>query len=280
MKMVAAAKLNRAEEAVKKSRPYANRMGAVIANIYERIDPTEHPLLTPKEEIDNALIYVISTNRGLCGAYNLKLFRKIEEFINANEDGASEYDVTVVGEKAELHFTTQKEDIRVEDEYNDIIGNVDYEQAARLGEDAKSKFLEGDYDALYVTFNEFVSALKFNTLVKSILPISIEELREDFADESVDQDEGGSGATEYIYEPSQDELLQHILPTYINVRFLHALLEANASEQGTRMTAMDNATQNAEEMIDDLTLKFNRARQAQITREICEITSGAEALES
>lgn len=278
MKMVATAKLRKAEEAVKAARPYARQMRSVIANIYRRIDPSDHPLLSSREKNERSLIYVISTNRGLCGSFNLKLFRLIKNFIKRGDHGGDEVELVLIGRKSKEHFAHET-DLPINKEFHDIIGNVDYEQAERLGAHARDAFLSGRFDSLYLAHNSFVTALEFNTHIKSLLPISIEQLKSDLEEagfEPADEDEQGS---DYLYEPSQDELLKHILPTSINVQFLEGLLESNAAEQGTRMTAMDNATENADDLIDELTLTFNRARQAQITRELCDIVTGAEALE-
>jgi len=282
MKMVATAKLRRAEERVDASRPYANQLRRVIARLVDRVDEHTHPLLEQRELPDNILVFVVSTNRGLCGSFNANLFREVREFRESAEVANRNIDVAIMGDKARVHYNRQETE--VVREYDDVIGNVSYEVARDVAQDGIDWFLEEEYDAVYIAYNEFISAIQYEQRIEPMLPLSVETLLTEFGTgekEPRELEEGDSKAvSEYIYEPDEQALLAYVLPRYLEVQMLQALLESAAAEQGARMTAMDNATENAEEMIEDLTLEFNRARQAAITTEIMEIVSGAEAMEN
>lgn len=274
MKMVAAAKLNRAQESVKAARPYAQKMRQVIGNLVERADDSAHPLLEERESVDRVLIYVIASDRGLCGGFNANLFREVERFMADEELSGEKVAVVTAGGKARNYFRRTKR--TSEAHFEDLIEAPGFEEAQALAHHAIEQFTSGEYDQVYVAYNEFISAIQYESRVEPVLPLSVDTFggNKD-ADEAVEAEAGG---TEYIYEPDEDKLLAQTLPAYVEVQYLHALLESYAAEWSARMTAMDNATSNAEDMIDSLTLEYNRARQAYITKEICEIVSGAESL--
>ncbi len=279
MKMVAAAKLNRAQDAVEAARPYAHKMQQVISNLVARAEEGSHPLLEQRESVDRVLVFAIASDRGLCGGFNSYLCRGVETFIADEQLSGEQVSVAPAGRKARDYFRRSKQDI--DKTFMDVVDSPGFAEAKKLAKYATDKFLSGEYDAVYVGYNEFVSAIEYNTLIEPVLPLS----KEIFgvgkqADEKSDEAEGeeASGAAEYIYEPDEEKLLAQTLPSYVEVKFLQALLESFAAEQGARMTAMDNATNNADDMISSLTQQYNRARQAYITREICEIVSGAESL--
>ena len=274
MKMVATAKLRRAEEAMKSSRPYANEIRRVIASLADRVDEEAHPLLEQRELPETALIIVVSTDRGLCGSFNANLFRRLDDFIKTHEVADERIDIANIGEKGLRNFR-RHEDVEVVRDYEGVIGDVDYDGARAIAQDGIQAFRSGDYDNIYLAYNEFVSAIQYEQIIEPFLPISIDAL----VDEDEEGDQPGGVDTDYIYEPDELSLLDYALPRHLEVQVLQALLESAAAEQAARMTAMDNATENAEEMIEDLTLEFNRARQAAITNEIMEIVSGAEAME-
>jgi F-type H+-transporting ATPase subunit gamma len=275
MKMVAAAKLSRAQQRVEASRPYSRKMREVIANLAERADDDAHPLLEEYDDVKKTLIYVVSSNRGLCGGFNATLFRKLNGFIAKEEISGEDIDIAGVGRKAAEHYKRDETHDVVAD-WRQIIGDVTYENAKELADEAIELFLDGEYQEIYIAYNQFISAIQYEEMVEPLLPLDIEALREGAEDEEASDEP--ADISEYIYEPDEDALLANTLPNFVEIRFLQALLESDAAEQGARMTAMDNATTNAEEMIDDLTLQYNRARQAYITKEICEIVSGAESL--
>jgi len=240
-------------------------MDQVIGSLVSRVEDGAHPLLVRPEVTDNALVILISSDRGLCGGYNANLFRTLDKFIKDRADAGVTVDVATVGRKAHVYYRSR--DPEIFENYTGIIGNVTFAGAKEIAQDAIENFIDGRYDLVYVLFNEFVSAIKYETTMQHLLPLSVEDFDAEM--------EGGG---EYIFEPDEEELLAHLLPSHIEVQILRSLLEAEASEHGARMTAMENATNNANDMIDKLTLQYNRARQAYITKELMEIVSGAEAL--
>lgn len=268
MKMVAAAKLRRAQERMEASRPYAVKMGEVIDSLASRVDPESHPLLARRELREKALVIVVSSNRGLCGGFNTNLFRRVDRFLKELVTAGEQVDVVTVGRKAAGHYG--RSSYPVVRSYDDVIGAIDYSQAKRIAQEAMNEYLQGDYEAVYICYNRFVSAIAVEQMVHPLLP---------FATDGEEADAPAASA-DYIYEPDVDTLLGRLLPGHIEVQVLQALLESEASEQASRMTAMDNATNNATDMIASLTLQYNRARQAYITKEIVEIVSGSESLNS
>lgn len=269
MKMVAAAKLRRAQDAAEAARPYATKMNQVIGGLATRTDPTVHPLLEAREVEDNALVIVISSDRGLCGGYNANIFRAAEKFVRAQVASGLEMRAATVGRKSRQYFRTHSAEVARD--FEAVIGNVNYANAKVIGSYATDAFVSGEFDRVYLVYNRFISAIQYETMVETLLPLTVEDL-----DTSP---EAAEGVSEYIFEPNEADLLAKMLPAHIEIKVLHALLEAEAAEHSARMTAMDNATTNASEMIDSLTLTYNRARQAYITKELVEIVSGAEALE-
>lgn len=277
MKMVAAAKLNRAQHAVQAARPYAHKMHQVISNLVARAEEGAHPLLEQRDPVNKVLVYAIASDRGLCGGFNSYLFRGVENFIRDEELSGERVAVVSAGRKSRDYF--KRSDHTVEKHFADVVDGPGFPEAERLAKHATDMFLSGEYDAVYVAYNEFVSAIEYNTLVEPVLPLSKEIFgAADGGEQEAEEAQEGLGAAEYIYEPDEEHLLAQTLPSYVKVKFLQALLESFAAEQGARMTAMDNATSNAEDMISSLTTQYNRARQAYITKEICEIVSGAESL--
>lgn len=269
MKMVAAAKLRRAQEAAEAARPYAVKMNDVIAGLATRTDPSMHPLLEVRKVESNELLIVISSDRGLCGGYNSNIFRSLERFITNQKESGLDVVVATIGRKARQYYRTSSAEV-VRD-FEGVIGHVTFEKARLIAQFATEAFIAGTYDKVFIVYNKFVSAIEYETTIAPLLPLTIDDI------ESPDVDV--DAISEYIFEPDEATLLAAMLPAHIEVKVLHALLEAEASEHAARMTAMDNATTNAKDMIDSLTLTYNRARQAYITKELVEIVSGAEALQ-
>ncbi|MFU8805813.1 MAG: ATP synthase F1 subunit gamma, partial [Bradymonadaceae bacterium] len=236
----------------------------------ERVEGEAHPLLDPRHDRERILLVVLSSNRGLCGGFNANLFRAVERFVREHEVGLEQIDMVTVGKKANGYFT--RRNMNIIEDYSEVIGNVTFKKAKEIAEKVIEDFTSREYDAIYLCYNQFISAIAFDTVIRPLLPFSLEEA---FGEEDLGEMEA---AGEYIYEPGVDELLERLLPGHVEVQVLQALFESEASEQGSRMTAMDNATNNATDMISSLTLQYNRARQAYITREIVEIVSGAESL--
>ena len=279
MKMVAAAKLKRAQEQMEASRPYAFRMQRMVDALSHRVQEQEktHPLMERRDDPEKSLMVIIASDRGLCGGFNANLFRGIDRYLAEHRIAGEEQELVTVGSKARDHF--KKSDYEIVDHFDDVIGNVDIKSAKRVSKQMRQSFLDGDYDHVYLCYNRFVSAIAQEWVIYNILPLS-ESLvftAENEEGEPVASEEEVSDR-EFIYEPDLDVLLDELLPSHIDTQVYQALSESEASEHAARMTAMDNATNNANDMIDDLTLQYNRARQAYITKEIVEIVSGAESL--
>ena len=271
MKMVSAAKLRRAQEALMQARPYAEKMAALLENLSARVPPEAHPLLKAREEKRVDLL-LVTADRGLCGGYNANLIRAAEGFFrnhrqnkqNRNDKQDREVRLVVVGRKGVDYFRRRK--VEIADRHINVWTRSPEEFAAELGEKMIGRFLREESAAIYILYSRFRSALSQVPTLEKLVPISAE------AEVTEEQ------LTEYLFEPGVDALLASLLPKVVEVRIYHALMEAVASEHGARMTAMDNATTNAGEMIGTLTLQMNRARQASITKELMEIVSTAEAL--
>lgn len=266
MKLVAAAKMRRAQENVLASRPYSDKLLEVLGSLATRSDETAHPLLAKREE-KNILILLCSSDKGLCGAFNANLFRATTNLIHENE-GKGIF-LSVIGKKGREFF--KNKNVTILNSYVDYVKNLDYPFAAEIGKDMVETFNQEKVDRIYLVYNHFKSVIQQDIVVRSLLPIVPEENN---------RYEEPSKVIDYIYEPSAHVILSDILVRYVNIQIYHALLESWASENGARMAAMDNATRSAKEMIDSLTQTYNRARQSAITTELIEIVSGADALKA
>ena len=259
MKMVAAAKLRRAQEAAERARPYSAKLAEMFTAVAGEIDPDSHPLLARREERRLDLV-VITSDRGLCGGYNTNLIRKAEGFVR--DRAGAEVALTTVGRKALEHF--RRRGARIAGQVTGFVQRPASQVAGGLAEELTNRFVNSETDAVYLIYSAFRSAISQVPTVTQLLPVPLPETRE--------------APVEYIFEPERPALLARLLPAYITALLTQAVLEAIASEHGARMSAMDNATRNASDMIERLTLSMNRARQATITTELMEIVSGAEAL--
>ena len=274
MKMVAAAKLRRAQEAMQAARPYAVKMKEVIEGLADRVDEDAHPLLESRPEREKILVVVVSSNRGLCGGFNTNLFRAVDRFLKEQQLAGEVIEVASVGRKAREHYN--RSGFEIVRSYDDVIGDVNFKKAKKIAGELIADFVEKRYDAVYVCYNKFISAIVAEKMIVPLLPLSVEGAEE--AAEAREDRKKNTSAGDFIYEPDVNTLLGQLLPGNVEVQVLQALLESEASEHAARMTAMDSATNNAGDMIDNLTLQYNRARQAYITKEIVEIVSGAESL--
>jgi len=274
MKMVATAKLRRAQESILAVRPYATKMFEVLSSLAQRTTAEAHPLLASREA-KRVEVVVFTSDRGLCGAFNMNLIQRAERFL-AEEKGKEEIALSFFGRKGRDYFRKRKVDIRRE--YVNFFGKVDFLLASRIGQELVKDYVENRVDRIYLLFSEFRSAMQQRVILKKILPVASAGAEEGAETGGKPADKTAPRAVEYIYEPSEGEILDRLLPMYVDVQVYQSLLESVASEYGARMTAMENATNNAAEMIDKLTLIYNKARQAAITKELIEIVSGAEAL--
>jgi F-type H+-transporting ATPase subunit gamma len=264
MKFVAAARLRRAQEKAFAVRPYARSLSRVVQSAAMRVRETAHPLLARRPE-KNVLLVAVSGERGLCGAFNANVIRRSAEFLR--EHSVASPQVVPLGRK--VRDAMRKQRWKIVDEYVDITSRADLARAAEIGKRITKLYESGQIDAVYVIFNEFKSVLAQNLKVEKLLPI-----------EQARTGEGGPPAGSetpagYLYEQPAAELFQFLLPRYVQVQIYRALSESAAAEHAARMTAMDSATNNAGELIDQLTLYMNKVRQAAITKEIIEVVSGA-----
>lgn len=266
MKLVAAAKLRRAQEGILAARPYALEIGSMLHRVATRAQGEEgeapHPLLDVREP-KKVLLVIMTSDRGLCGGFNSNILRRGERFVRENKDRFESLEVATVGKKGRDYFRKRK--VATVRDFPGVFDNLNYRRATEISVGLSEEYVKKELDAVYLLYNEFKSAMTQRVTVETVLPIVQEEL-------PVGQD------IDYIYEPSQEVVLDQLAPRYMATEMWRALLESNASEHGARMTAMENATNNAKDLIDTLTLKFNRARQAAITKDLMDIVGGAEAL--
>jgi F-type H+-transporting ATPase subunit gamma len=267
MKFVAAARLRRAQEAALAARPYARELARVLRSTMARIQEPQHPLLERRTE-QNILAIVLSGERGLAGAFNANILRKASEFFRANRDKKI---VTIpVGKKGRDSF--KKAGLTFAGEYINVLARVEFKTAREIAALATQLYAKREVDSVYIIFSEFKSIMVPNLTVEKLLPV--EAIRDD-KDSDKDKEKKTESQVDYIYEQPETQLLDKLLPRYIETQILRAMLESSASEYAARMTAMESATKNAGDVIEALTLHMNKVRQAAITKEIIEIVSGA-----
>lgn len=266
MKMVAAAKLKRAQDRILAARPYAHKMRSVLGDLSRRVNRASHPLLQ-KRGGRLVEVLVVTSDRGLCGAFNANIVRRAVENVREREAAGCRVTLSLVGRKSRDFFRRRHWPIR--QQWPDVFDRLTYEHAIDIGRDLTQEFAKGTFDELYVIYNEFKSAIQQRVIVEKLFPI---DALEEMADPH--QLPGGS----FLYEPDESELLEALIPKHFEIQTFRILLESSAAEQGARMAAMDGATRNAGELIKKLTLYYNKTRQAAITKELMDIVGGAEAL--
>jgi len=258
MKMVAAAKLRRAQEAVVQSRAYAEKLSGVVAGLASESSLREHPLVRERNPQGRVMLIVLTSDRGLCGGFNTNLLRQAEKFLKIPERSTV---LGLVGRKGYDFYKRRPNEIV---EHVTTTGTVPIELAREIVARAAARFMNEEVDAIYLLFSRFRSAISQVPTVERLLPIEAPAANDE--------------PREYVFEPTRDAVIEDILPRYVEVKVFQAVLESIASEHGARMTAMESASKNASDMIERLTLEMNRARQATITKELMEIVGGAEAL--
>ncbi len=265
MKMVAAARLRRAQQAITELRPYAQKTLEVLSSVAARAasDDVVHPLLV-RREVKNVMLVVLTSDRGLAGAFNTNINKAALAFLKELEAEGKTVSVAVIGRKGKEYFA--RRNVTIRHTFTGVFEHLSVAKATEIGMDLAAEYERSELDAIYLCYNEFQSALTQKVTIEALLPITPMPIVE--PDTAVD----------FIYEPDKQALLDRLLPMYAEVEVFRALLESVASEHGARMTAMDNATNNASELVGKLTLIYNRARQAAITKELMEIIGGAEAL--
>jgi len=276
MKMVAAAKLRRAQDRVVGARPYAAQLSHVLASVMAEAGGEQQPLLSEREE-KKVIVVVIAGDRGLCGAFNTNVHRATQHLI-AQHPEWTEVRVLPVGKKA-LEFWKRRKFPLTEKTYPNVFATLRYTDAREIATYLSEEFLSEKVDAVYVVVNEFRSILSQVVQTSRLLPLTAGEAPAPATGAAPAKEKQTDAGVEYIYEPDAKTILGWLLPRYLEFTLYRALAESAAAEMGARMTAMDAATKNAGEMIDKLTLTYNRARQARITKELIEIVSGAAALE-
>lgn len=272
MKMVAAAKLRKAQQRMTVTRPYSKKMAQVVAKLASSQQNVQNDLLREPEEVKRILMIVVGSDRGLCGGFNNNLFRKIEGEISEKYNSFNQqgnFDIITIGKKSTGYF--KKRDYKVVQSYPGFFDDLNYEETSEIMSYATNQFVEEHYDKVLIAFNEFKTVISQNRLIEEALPLNTESIEQSEEESSTEKD--------YIFEPDPASILEKLLPVHLNMQLWRAVLESNAAEQGARMAAMDNATENAKELEQDLRLEYNQARQSAITTEISEIVSGAAALE-
>jgi F-type H+-transporting ATPase subunit gamma len=262
MKMVASAKLRRAQEKIIATRPYAKKLQSVVGHLIARVENSNQELLN-KRSVEKILLVIVTADRGLCGAFNANIIRKAMTHIDSHAD--KEIALFVVGKKGFEFFT--RRDFKIFNKKINFFNHLEFYDATDIASSLIESYSSGQFDQIEILYNEFKSAIRQDVVLEQYLPFVPDE----------DMKESAS-KVDYLYEPGKEEILRLIIPKQLNIQMWKVLLESNAAEQGARMTAMESATDNAEDMIAQLTLHYNRARQAAITKEISEIVGGAEAL--
>ena len=271
MKMVSAAKLRKAQEAIIRMRPYANKLSEILSNLSANVDDESANKFSNEREVKKVLLVSITSNRGLCGGFNSNVVKSVNNLLSekySTQHANGNVHLLCIGKKG--HDVLSKKGIKVIAEHNDIFNNVEFETVAKVAETLMKKYLDGDYDKVEIIYNQFKNAGVQILKNEQFLPIPKAE----------SLDNSNKFLANYIFEPTQELILQELIPKSLKTQLFKAILDSIASEHGARMTAMDNATENASELLKELRLTYNKARQAAITTEILEISSGAEALTS
>ncbi len=264
MNMVAAAKLRKMQQAMEEFVPYAEKFTEVIGRVAAGVNPEDFDLIRAREEVKKIEVAFLTADRGLCGGFNTNLVTLVEKFKAEKEEEGLEVSLTSLGKKGTSYFKHRKVPMRAI--YDGFLGAPSYEEAKRLGDELIGLFTSGECEEIYLIYSHFYSMARIRPTVVKLLPIEPQEQSEE------------SSYIEYIFEPSHAEVLNDLLPNHIYIRLLESFYLTSVSEHAARMTAMDNATNNCKELIHDLTLTFNKARQAAITKELMDIVGGVEAL--
>jgi len=271
MNMVATSRLRGAQDNMENFRPYAAKFSEVLSSLAEKAGDEASPLLVPRENVKKVHVVLCTSDRGLCGGFNVNLIEKAKAFIESKSEEAVEVSCTCFGKKG--RDWCRKSEVTMIDQYVGVVGTrFGFNVAAKAGRKLVDAYLTGDYDEVYIVFAEFISMGRQVPTLKQLIPIPAIEVA---AEEEKENEEY---LAEHICEPSADELLGELLPRSVHVQLHSALLETSTSEHAARMAAMDNATKACNDMIENLTLAYNKARQAAITAELMDIVGGAEAL--
>lgn len=267
MNMVAASKLRTTQQQLDQFVPYATQLTEIMNRVAAGVEPEGFPLLMAHEEVVKVELISLTADRGLCGAFNTNLIAAADKFIQEKEQEGLEVSLTQLGRKGRDYFRRRKRPLRVFHE--GMLNNPNYGDASALGQEVIDLFLSHEVDEVYVCYAEFINIVTQRPVIKKLLPIAPETMEEEGQEQEL---------LEYIFEPSREGVLNDLLPNYIKLQLLEAFFQTAVSEHAARMAAMDNAVNNCKEMVRDLTLVYNKARQAAITAELMDIVGGVEAL--
>ena len=263
--MVSAAKLRRAQSRMTSARPYSQKMQGLLAQMVRLIEGYPHPAFKPREKVQKAEFFILTSDRGLCGGFNGNLLRRVETFMREKRTTCEEIKISVAGRKGREFFRARRREL---DQFlTGLPEAFPFEEALKMAQELIAGYQEGKFDEYYLVYNYFQSALSQEVRIQKLLPLEVPPA-----------EKVGNYTPEYLYEPTRDKLLEALVPRALATMIRQAFLESVAGEYGARMVAMDNATRNSSEMIFDLTLQMNRLRQAAITRELMDIVNGAESL--
>ena len=268
MGMVASAKLRGAQNRIERFRPYAEKFGDMLGDLAARTEEAAHPLLQVHKEVRSAVIVLLSSDRGLCGGFNVNLISTALDLARARTDEGLTVRFICVGRKG--RDAVRKTSYEIIESYGDVMGSFDFRLAARLGGKVSQLYESGEADEVYLVYSEFAGMTRQIPTKMELLPVTAAAKEED----------GNKPAAECLYEPEVGVLLAELLPRYVNVQIYRGLLDNSASENAARMAAMDNATRNCDELTNSLTLLYNKTRQAAITNELIDIVGGANAQQS
>jgi F-type H+-transporting ATPase subunit gamma len=262
MKMVSAAKLKRAQDAITQMRPYANKLTDLLENLSASLDGSDVGIYSEKRKIKNVLLVTITSNRGLCGGFNNYIIKKTKELINSEYSNVN-ISILSIGKKSSEHF--DKNGFNVVSKHDSLFGDLTFDNVSKVAEGIMQQFVTANYDKVVLVYNQFKNAATQIIMAENFLPVQ------------ASKQEGGNKG-DYIFEPTKQEIVEQLIPKSLKTQLYKAILDSHAAEHGARMTAMHKATDNAGDLKKDLTLTYNKARQAAITGEILEIVGGAEAL--
>ncbi|GJM32037.1 MAG: ATP synthase gamma chain [Saprospiraceae bacterium] len=272
MKMVSAAKLRRAQTAIVQMRPYANKLNQMLRNILANLESGASNVFGQERPVQEACVVVVTSSRGLAGAFNTNIIKAAIETINTNfaeQRKSGNLTLVFIGKKGYDFFRKRYTDVKMVTDYINLFDDLSFENVATVSQKLMDSFEHGTYDRIDVAYGQFKNAATQFTIFEQFLPVP-----------KVEADNDKTLKANYIFEPNKEELLEYLVPTIIQTTFHKYVLDTHASEHGARMTAMDKATENAEELLRDLKISYNKARQEAITNEILEIVGGAAALES
>lgn len=268
MKMVSAAKLKKAQDAILQIRPYADKLHEILSSISSNLEGSDESVYTRQREPEKVLLILISSNRGLCGAFNTNISKTAYELAKtkySKQLNAGQLGFLIVGKQGEKYLKLKK--MPIVGQANDLLDSLTFDETSKLATNLMADFADQTYDRIELVYNEFKNAAVQICTTEQFLPVELSE-----------SDEDSNTSLDFIYEPTKEQIVRELIPRSLKIQLYRAMLDSNAAEQGARMTAMHKATDNATDLIKDLTLTFNKARQAAITNEILEVTNGAEAL--